>query len=179
MQHPASPAVARPSCQTLGRLQCSKNLSRSSRAVRPAPGEPVVVRNWPTSNICPGCPSRRRAAIAGFVQPRKKGSRSPRLKQNACRHFLRAHACPAEPRPPIPVRLATNEFKPIQMYMRCQPNLNHESLPARRAMLVASITPHRSHSARRRSSQSAKLRLFRPALPHAQANSGALCEPAP
>ena len=44
MQHPASPAVARPSCQTLELLWRAKNPSRLSRAVRAAAGEPSLVR---------------------------------------------------------------------------------------------------------------------------------------
>ena len=81
MQHPASPAVARPSCQTLELLSRAKNPSRLSRAVRAAAGEPCVV--------CQEVhPHRRR----GLSVPRAGGQRTVATGRREERLLLRGHS---------------------------------------------------------------------------------------
>jgi hypothetical protein len=67
VQHQASPAVARPSCQTLGR--CGHGRRRNAVTVtlgRPStrPANQSSFATGASAMVCLGCPSRRRAASA-------------------------------------------------------------------------------------------------------------------
>ena len=136
-----------------GRPRSGRRTSRLS--------QPAYLHRWPGLSV-PQAGGQRKVRAAS-----EEGKSEPSSEAECFLHFPRIHVFQQKPRPPIPVRLATNEFK---MYMRYRPNpqpriaasakgnagcVNHASSQSLGAppFITVSQTPHVSASTASRPGQ--------------------------